>query len=83
MRTQLPERWCIKIDKDNYDVLYKYWLSIPKNWNRNEFKGYLINLPNDGSYMKWIDNPPSRFELITFEEFEYLVLNKNQTYEIF
>lgn len=52
---QLPEKWCIGITNDNYDVLYSYWLKKKEPKFNGDFKHWLCSddYTKDGSYMYW------------------------------
>lgn len=91
MRTELPEKWTLKAEKDNQiqaTAIAEYMspLSIKQgssNWTIEdafEYYGTILN----GKYDGGTRSLPYGVELITFEEFEHLVLNKQiQSYEIF
>jgi len=90
MRTTLPTKWAVKGEnKYQYKVIADYAnpLNIEYNgdkWGVNDSKLYILHIKN-GKYRGGSPELDLDFELITFEEFERLVLDKSTepTYEIF
>lgn len=78
MRTKLPKEWCVNPKNRNQDKILKDWRG----------GGYAGTTKNSAvcSDKYWIHYPSDRYEEITFEEFQILVLkepNLEQHYEIY
>lgn len=71
VRQQLPKKWCIKITKENKEILTN-WRDF-KTLTNNTIGGYLVNkrLTTVGYYYSL---RPNDYEEITFEEFEIHIL---------
>ena len=74
MRTELPEKWCIK-NKNN--CLIPYASKIPRNtWKCNSNGSYYFYLGGGEFYFDF--EKPKGYEEITLEEFKSLVLGEKQ-----
>lgn len=77
--TELPEKWCVKVNEDNIDILKSYWLKLPKVDSSYNFQDWLIS--DKRSYNSYlIYNKDSLtawgYTEISFSDFERLVLKK-------
>ena len=94
MRTELPKKWCVKAeDQVQAEIIYPFHNKVGREngincmWepaNKGHYSWYAIY---DGlKYLHSSQYIDSGFELISFEEFQHLVLGKNskeQVYEIY
>lgn len=67
----LPERWCIKVTRDNVDVLEEWRNWKGKSLSQEPIHGYLTN------NKIWYSSIPDACEEITFEQFKkYVYMSK-------
>lgn len=79
---ELPKDWCIEINQENYDVLYRYYRTLPVKLNVG-FCYYLCSdNQRDGSFLSYTITGPIGYTKITFEDFKRLVLNENNEIQI-
>lgn len=87
MRTNLPEKWCIRWEsKEKYKIIQDYLNKINHNrWEYNEENIHSKAIVDcNNNYHGAFNYIPYNFELITFEEFKYFILeNNNAIYEIY
>lgn len=93
MRTELPKKWCIypPTDKPSQKLIHDYFNKGTKSKSYMETNSY-FHFPNFGNgrgfklYAHTSSDVRERYEVITFEEFQTLVLKGEQPepiYEIY
>lgn len=83
----LPEKWFVKRNKANYQVLNQWEHDIRKGNAHRNAEGYFFS---DRAYTTRARDVPSNYIEITFEDFKYWVLGigkpleeEETSYEIF
>lgn len=90
MRTELPQRWCIKAcNNEEAQIIQPYANEMATNdgnspWSIGDCKHYYLSV-EDGKYYGGNGGGYSGFEKLTIEEFQTLVLGNTlePNYEIY
>jgi hypothetical protein len=72
----LPEHWCIQLNLDNFDEIYKgHYGTLDVNWIKR--KGYGLSHNNNSNYWA-LDKHymPEYYQEITLEQFRKHILKK-------
>ena len=77
----LPEKWGVRITKENRDVLTK-WVESRPDYNKVHYKitpidTFVVNKYCDNTYQHWYNSLPNEFIEITFEQFKKYVLKED------
>jgi len=86
MRTELPELWCVKRNKDNYNIINSWFIKNQKrNYSYSNSSGFVHSSCLKDLWINSTSKDKDHIE-ITFEEFKYLILKEKPLepiYEIY
>lgn len=78
----LPEKWCIKLTKENVDVLGKWRSAGPLKNKRYAKEGWYLHTPKHGANGYNESSKDPDYTEITFEQFKQHVLKESPVVEI-